>query len=160
MHIVPPLSNWLQVGRRHWQVKSQQHHIQYISTSLYNVYNAGQMLPVCSCVLKRCGLTRAAVVFERAFTEGRGRWGGWGGQRSRVRRMMPPWGGEGPDRCLLGLASSTPHHTPPQTPRERSQRNTYLPLGNSCGTAGGWTLLSPACTRTSTHTRTHCKNTT
>lgn len=80
---------------------------------------------------------------------------GGGGQRSRVRRMMPLWGGEGSGPARL--ASSSPHtHRPP----ERGVRGTHIYHWGTAGGLPGTGHSSPLHARAHPHTRTHCKNTT
>lgn len=142
-------------------------YISYLSFIFIILFCAGKLkayFPNSSCVLKRRGLTWAAtIVIERAFTEGRGRWGGVKGQGSE--RDDAPLGGV---QCVLGQLVSPGsvglHPTPTwkdrgaqsggvrgsvEPPREEPEEQRYLPLGNSCGAAWFWTLLSPA------HTYTH-----
>lgn len=115
---------------------------------------------VCSCVLKRCGWTRAAVVIERAFTEGRGRWRwGSGGWEVKGQKDDAPVGSGRAWSVSARLASSTPHtHRPP----ERGVRGTHIyHWGRDVGRPGtGHSSPLHAHAHPRPHTHTHCKNTT
>lgn len=92
---------------------------------------------------------RKVVEEEEVVVLGRG----GGGQEVKGRKDDAPVGRGRAWSVSARLASSTSHtHRPPE--RGVRLRNTYLPLGNSCGAAWDGILLSPACTRTPTHTHT------
>lgn len=131
-----------------WRYQTRQ-----ISISLYNVRATGQRLRVCSCVLKRCGLTRAVVVIERAFTEGRGRWWWWwGGQEVKGQKDDAPVGRGRAWSVSARLASSTSHtHRPP----ERGVRGTHIYHWGTAVGLPGTGHSSPLHARAHPHTRTH-----
>lgn len=116
-----------------------------ISVSSHNVCSAGQRLPLSSYAWERCGLTRAAVDVERAFTEVRGRSGGGYAPVGRGRAWS----------VSARLAPSSPHtHRPP----ERGVIGTHIYHWGTAVGLPGTGHSSPL--HAHAHTRTHCKNTT
>lgn len=125
---------------------------------LYNFSAAGHRLPVCSCVWKRCGLTQAVAVTERAFTGGKGSW--WGepevkGQKDDAPPPIPqqhcPEGRGFSSVCSVRLLYS-PH---PQTPRERGEPDKHIfTIGEQLWGCLGLDTPLP-CMHTHTHAHTH-----
>lgn len=131
------------------------YHTWCIFISLYNVGATGHRLCVCSCVLKRCGLTGPVVVIERAFTEGRGRWWWWG-QEVRGQKDDAPVGRGRAWSVSARLASSTSHT---HRPLERGVRGTHIYHWGTAVGLPGTGHSSPLHALAHPHTRTQYENT-
>lgn len=132
------------------------HHTWCTFISLYNVGATGRRLCVCSCVLKRCGLTGPVVVIERAFTEGRGRWWWWWGQEVKGQKDDAPVGRGRAWSVSARLASSTSHT---HRPLERGARGTHIYHWGTAVGLPGTGHSSPLHALAHPHTRTQYENT-